>query len=167
MIPLAELKSALRIDADQDAHDADLLRLEPAAVAACERVTGRYFGPPATLKETVEGTGQRELWLRNEPHEVASVTIVGNPGGALAQLVPATFYAVRGRRLVGAGGWGYESWPHEYEVVYSAGYEPGTEPADVRQAVHDLVALWFEQRIPGAVPPRVDELLSPWKIVRA
>lgn len=174
MVPLAQLKAALRIEPDQTADDAELVRLEAAAVAYCERRTGRHFGEPEQLTEVIEGCGGRDLWLTNEPRTVASVAIIGTPGGASRQAIPAEFYTVRGRRLVGAGGWGSASWPHDIEVQYEAGFPDGEAPADLQQAVTQLVALWFELGLPVAlgtvapqVPHNVADILATWTPRRA
>lgn len=194
MIPLRELKDALRIEEDQTATDADLVRLEAAAVAHVERETGRHFGAPEQRTEVLTGAGQTVLWLLDTPRSIESVTLVGTPSGTMSQPVPPEFYTVRGREVVGVGRWGAASWPHQVEVVYTAGYDivsearpPGTNgpddpgepanvaaPADIRHAVRQLVALWREVGLPVAlgtvappVPANAQRIIDNWTPRRA
>ncbi|MDB4952078.1 MAG: hypothetical protein JWM27_4727 [Gemmatimonadetes bacterium] len=155
MIDLDTLKLALRLDAADTTEDALLTQYEAAAVAFCERVTGRYFGPPAEVTEYLEGTGGRELWLADAPvdGEVVTVSVDGTE-------LAAEDFEVRGRRLRLA----YASSPSlglywcapngasvDVAVTYTRGYAPGDEPADARQAVLLLVGHWYETRVPVAI----------------
>jgi hypothetical protein len=160
MIPAAELKAALKIEDDQVAEAGYLEALERKAVAFCELKTGRHFGESEQLTEVMEGAGNGELWLANEPAEILSVTMLAAPGGADEVVDPAT-YVIRGRRVLSAGAWGAEYWPRDVEVVYAPALDSPTETRDrdlVRGVILQLVALWYEVRLPvalGTIAPPV------------
>lgn len=140
--------------------------LERAAVALVERETRRYFGPVRTRTEVVVGTGRGPLYLEGpvalDIYDVALVTSVNEAayaGGDQTEIVDDEDdgYVVREGVLYRKGG---GSWArgYEYEVVYQQGYDEGDEPADIRQAVMELVTLWFTIRLPvalGTVAPEV------------
>jgi hypothetical protein len=182
VISVARLKTALRIDALEDAYGEEeqvayLEDLEAAAVAFIERYTGRYFGPPheEPVPLVLTGYGSPALYL---PHYASQVTAVASrayPGGEETEIeagaadgwsltIPAggTHSNVLGRHggsVWGAGG--------EYMVTAVIGYEPGEEPADIRQAVIDLVGWWWEERVPATdangAPDRIRLTLNPWR----
>jgi hypothetical protein len=139
---------------------------ERGAVAFVERQTGRYFGEPDELTEYLIGDGTRNLWIRDrvvpvdtdsgEEYAVASVRARTNPGGDPTELEQGTDYLVRPldreTPLVRTGG---NVWTRgtEYEVLYLRGYVLGTEPADIRQLVIDLIkiraTLWGKEGLSG------------------
>jgi hypothetical protein len=166
MIPLADLKLALRIDEDDTSQDVYIEELEEAAVAYVQRAGGRYIGPPVADAPLVfVGSGSREAYL---PEYASAVSVVGTrdyPGGEVAEIPSegANGWSLRfepgathGLRLIRHGGvWGRDE---EYVATSAIGYGVGGEPADVRKAVGFLVAHWFELRIPvalGTVAPEV------------
>lgn len=156
MIPLADLRTALK--QPDSAEDGYIRQLEQAAVAFCERETGRYFGPAATRVEYFEVTGQRSVWLTDTPNGAVTATMDG-------AAVAAVDYELRGRELRHASAWGSHWYGADLRAEYTAGgvVTPGdsdewTAPADIRRAVLELTALAFEQRIPvalGTVAPLV------------
>jgi hypothetical protein len=175
MVPLAELLTHARAsDADADL----IVAYEAAAVQHVQRLTGRYFGPPAERTEYVAGEGQRELILVNDIAPEGTVAVVMD-----GTAVPAEDFEIRGRRLRHVSGWGHPGYAAaDLVVTYTAGYavtQPADDyddpiadvaaPDDVRQAVRLLVAHWYEFRIPvalGTVAPEVAaglrDLLAPW-----
>jgi hypothetical protein len=141
MVNLTELKAALKpADPTDTAEDQYLLQCEAAAVAYLERETGRSFAS-ATRTEYFEGTGQRELWLAEEP--VGTVTVTSD-----GVAVDAALFTVRGRRLRHGTGWGAAWWaePADLVATYTGGYQEGAEPADARQVVILLVGAFMENR---------------------
>lgn len=170
MIAIADLRNALRVEDDAPAVENDLIRdYERAAVAYCERDTGRYFGPAAERTDYFRGYGQPELWLENTPNGAVTVTSDGDP-------VDAADVEVRGRRIVHEIGWGSYWRPVEIAATYTAGGTVGvdpdvwTAPADIRNAVRMLTAHWYEHRVPvaaGSVAPEikltVDAILQKWR----
>lgn len=159
MISTAALKLALVIDATDTSQDTYLARLEAAAVAFVERATGHYFGPPAPRVEYADAVGQREIWLRDtpSPQTVVTVEIDG------AAVDPASF-TLRGRRLRHATRWGSPAYPADARISYTAGFAPDAGPADIEQAVVEIVAAAYENRAPGkdsdmSVPERTAALL--------
>lgn len=171
MISLADLKLAIRAKTGS-AEDDYLTALEAAAVAYLERETHRYFGAAANATEWHRGMGTSTLFLREAPSAIpTTVTERVDPGDQDPTTVTASAsdgYTLRGRRLIRKDGvWvrGYE-----YEVTYARGYASGAEPADVRQAVTQLVALAYEQRLPLVVgtvafpvPHSVQRVIDTWR----
>ena len=152
MIDLPVLKAALNIPEGYTEHDDYLVALEAAAVSYVQRRTGWYWGPEQEVEITLCGSGTRDLWLPDHASEVSRVVEWSVYG--VDNELPAESYALRlepgsthGLRLSRRDG---ELWlpGYEYAVTYTRGYEAGTEPEDIRQAVIGLVALWFEVRLP-------------------
>lgn len=174
MIALADLLLALKVEGDAPAEEQALVRdYERAAVAYCERDTGRYFGPEKEVIQYLDGVGQRDLWLVNEP--VAGSVSVTQNGVA----VDAAQYEVRGRVLAHTAVWGHVYYPTQVVVTYRAGYtvpdpvgapDVWTAPDDIQQAVRMITAHWYETRVPvalGTVAPEikmtVGSILQPWR----
>lgn len=164
MISVTDLKFHLNLPTSFTTHDDYLDALEEAAVSYVERVTGRYFGAAGARTEYLSGTGIDTLWLADIPTTITSVTERDSLTDAGTELVEDTDYVVRGNRLVYVS----NTWDadYEYEVVYTAGYAAGAEPADVRQAVKMLVGHWYTNRLPVVtaqtateVPVSVREIL--------
>lgn len=144
MIELDDLRDALeQPDRSEDPYIRDL---EAAAVAYAERQTGLYLGAARDATEYVIGGGTSDLWLAGPVAEITSVTEHAYSGddGTVLTAEDDDGYLVRGDRLVRKNG---NTWyrGYEYEVAYSQGADV---PADIQQAVRQLVALWFEARLP-------------------
>ena len=159
MIPLRDLREYLRIDT----HDSDALLedLERAAVAHVERVTGLFLGPPQARTETITGTGNRYLILRQVPQPGTAVTVTDQYERTI------TDFRIIGRTLFRDMGWGSYGWPVFFTVTYTVGVARHQEPRDAWQAVLLLVAHWYENRVPavtgaiaGEVPLTVNALLG-------
>lgn len=149
MIPVPELRAYLRLRHAED--DALLETLERAALAHLERETGRHFGPREQVTERLAGTGTAALWLADEP--AGEVVITDGTHVLLG-------WERQGRRLVRPLGW---DAGREYTATYTRGYEQGEEPADVRLAVMQLVALLYEYRSPviaGETASRAHEITA-------
>lgn len=170
MISLADLKLALRIDGT--AEDNYLTALEAAAVAAVERWTGRSFAESGARTEYLTGAGIDRLWLAETPaaDPALTVTEAAYPGAETTAITAADAdgYVIRERTLVRRGGIWHAGY--EYAVTYTAGYAAGEEPADIRQAVMQLVGHWYENREPvvvgtvaAPIPLTVRDLLAPWR----
>lgn len=172
MIALPDLLHALKVEDDAPLAEHNLVQeYERAAVAYCERATGRYFGPEAARTEYFDGHGQREIWLANAP-KAGTVAVTSDEVA-----VAVADYAIRGRVLRHDTAWGGYQYPTEVAVTYTAGYPPDAvdadiwaAPADVQQAVRMLTGHWYENRIPvalGTVAPEikltVDALLQNWR----
>lgn len=172
MITVPDLKAHLRVEEDSTDEDALIADLEAAAVNAVENYCDRHFGGVESVTEYLEGTGTDQMWLRDAPSTAPTTMTERSYPGAVGITITATdddgFY-VRGRRLVRKGG-GKWLRGHEYETAYSRGYSFGSEPAEIRVAVMQLVTWWYEQRIPvalgtvaPAVPWHIEQSLSPWR----
>lgn len=140
MISIAELKAELGL-MDTTEHDVRLADLEASAVAFVEQQSGVYFGPVASRIEHHDGTGGVALFLDRSPISGTVVVQRRTDAIATAEAVATGEYAVRGRKLVMPGGWGYS----EYEITFNEGYAPGAEPEDIRGAVRELVKLAFKR----------------------
>ncbi len=128
--------------------------LEAMAVELVQDETGRYFGASTTRTEYIDGDGTRDLHLAENPTAITSVgqrrhvgdsftTITeGNTDGF--ELRAPTSGSGRARLLRKAAlGW-YDGYEHK--VIYEFGYAALAEPARIRQAVTDLVALKWNSR---------------------
>lgn len=148
MIGIPELRRHLN-PADSGAEDAYAAELEAAAVALVERLTGRYFGPVRTTTEFVIGTGSRVLRVDGpivtvgyEPIVVVNERLYSGDDPAEITAGADDGFVVRDDALYRKGG---RVWfcGYEYEITYQQGYAEGTEPADIRLAVMQIVGLWY------------------------
>jgi hypothetical protein len=179
MLALSALLDHLRLEAPSEPDVRAIVRYEAAAVAFCERRTGRYFGPVVQRTERFWPDGSGPVLLADTPAD-GPVTVTW---GGVAYT--AETWVLQGRVLSLRGGawiapWGVVAgelvvdYPAGFAVLAAADPENGepiadvAAPEDVRQAVALLVAHWFEQRIPvavGTVAPdvslTVNDLLSP------
>ncbi len=176
---LADVTTWLRYT--PDANDTALLtRLISAASAYVETWCGRSF-LSASYDQFYDGTGKRLLVLNNSPvSAVASVTVNGL--AIPAEPAPVPGLPQSGFRFTDTAvildGYTFARGLANVEVVYTAGF--ATVPADVEQAVIDLVALRYReldrigmssQAMGGEttaftirdMPPQVTTILSAWK----
>lgn len=169
MIPLEVLKLHIRTaDPDATIEDGVLQQYEEAAVAYVERATGRYFGPPAERVEILDPSGADVLWLAEapiaDPAEGRETVVAERRGAEWTDLdAEETPYELDGRQLYREGGWARGR--RSVRVTYWAGYSAGNEPADIRQAVLELAALYYEERLPvgemtAEVPHGVREIIN-------
>lgn len=162
MISQADLEVFLDIGADTDT--ALLIDLEGAAVEWFQnRTGGRFFGLAAAVTEYHRGTGTEELFLEEVPTIAAAAIIVveqayeGDSGATTLTDTDDDGYTLRGEHLVRKGGYLWKVG-YEYKVTYSRGYTeigdttPDTidAPDDVRQAIKQLVAFWYNAGDPAA-----------------
>lgn len=136
MIQLEDAKAALRVL--NDAEDEYIQSLIDAALNYIQLMTGHWYGEAKTIAEVT--TARRVIWLSTEP--TAITTIEAYEAGAWSEL---TTYDVTGRRLTLGDGYRF---PSEVRVTYEAGYDDADVPPDAAQRVLQLVALWFENRVP-------------------
>lgn len=157
-------------------------QLERSAVAYVERLTGRYYGPVRARTEVVIGTGFGALYLDGpvalDVYSEALITSVNESayaGGEPTEIVQDEDdgFVVRESVLHRRAG-GYWVLGYEYEVVYQQGYDEDAEPADIRQAVMQLVTHWHTIRLPVAlgtvapeVPFNVSDVIAANRRVRA
>lgn len=180
MISVADLRVALK---DPPASEnAYVKQLEAAAVALIERETGKYYGPVRTRTEIAIGTGFGTLQLVGPVAldvygvaQIASVNESQYAGGTASEIVAdgSGGFIVRESVLYRRSG-GFWRSGYEYVVVYEQGYAEGEEPADIRQAVMQLVALWYEARLPvveagtlADVPFSLAQIIADNRLVRA
>jgi hypothetical protein len=156
MIPIEQLKAALRIPSSRQSEDDYLAELEQEAVARVSQHTGRYYGSADETTEYVDGTDGAFIWLKEEPivSDAITMTVTERWGvadtGTVIDADDDDGYIVRGRKLYRKNG----VWTrgYEYEITYTRGYTAGEEPADIRKKVIGLVVLWYTTRI--ATPER-------------
>lgn len=150
MIKLAELRRMLGgDDVVPVTENANLVALEKAAVEFVQTQTRRYFGPVKDFEEVITGTGAEHIWLRAVPVDqpdfdytsaIVSVDERQYPDSVPLAIEDFEVLPLDGEvQLVRHGG-GLWTDGMKYVVTYRMGYEPGTEPADIRQLVKDLVA---------------------------
>ncbi|MFS8641224.1 MAG: phage head-tail connector protein [Symbiobacteriaceae bacterium] len=171
LVTLAEAKAMLQSPDGDDGLVTDLIRRASAAV---ESYTGRRF-LHTDLTELHDG-GSKALIVRFRP--VVQVQRVVDT--ATGQEVPPDEYVVgygAGLVLRRCGRWA--EGPLRWQVEYTAGYAATVEgvPGDVKQAVLQLVAAWYNRRDAGVraerigdysrdaetgLPAQVRELLEPY-----
>lgn len=146
MIPLLKLKAHLGIAAATTTYDQILADYEKAAVAFLEREGRIDLTARGERVEYVTGTGLAHIWLAAAPASGTTVSAVERwlPDDAGTAIIAADV-TVRGRRIFRADG---AAWADgaEYEVTYTAGDNPGAEPADLRLWVIKLVELAWKER---------------------
>lgn len=145
---LAEAKEWLDIDPADTSEDSLLLDLIQRSWAIVEQAIGWSFSAADTFVETVEADGTGTLWLsRNptaDPTEVLEMPQVGDAGEAITAAASDGWVRDGVRLLRKAGG----VWTrgYRYQVTYSAGYEAGTEPPEVVQAVLGITGILYRGR---------------------
>lgn len=137
-----------------------------SALASAEQYVKRWTGRAlerATYTHTLNGTGTDRLLLPEWP--VVSITSVDyvDASGNEADIDASTYTLEAGRgvlhrRANGVAVWGGGLWydvrwspvwpdePQSVKVVYVAGYESGSEPADLIEAVYRLADTHLAQR---------------------
>lgn len=171
MISVDDLKLALRVT--HTAEDDYITALEAAAVGYIERFTGRTFSAEVEVTEYLWGRGTDTLVLRETPGGTLTVVERATPGatGTTIAAGDEDGYLVRGRKLVRKNG---HAWyrGYEYAATYTQGYAAGSEPDDIQNLVKQIVAHWYERRIPMPtvgevftfpVPHHVDAVLWTWR----
>lgn len=154
MISVDELVEYVRAD------EADYDRIEylrDAAVAYINEPGGRYFGPTATITETIVWRGG-VFQLANTPLGALTIT---RANGAAWDAVDTTGWIIDGRLVYGYGITAPTTGAAHFRVSYEAGYAPGFDgayaaPDDIKQAVRMLVAHWY--RHPEAVGETTEEV---------
>ncbi len=141
MIAIGDVKRWLNVQtADQD----DLLvALEETTADFVQRETGRYFGPVITFTQYIDGNGRDTIWL-DEP--ATTITSVAERTSGVTWLTyPSSDYEQDGRKLFLID----SAWPkgrRNLRVIYTFGYATDMEPAEIRQAVLDIIALRYRAR---------------------
>lgn len=148
MIGLDELTEHLEVEPDTEDIEM-LVVLEKAAVAVVERITGRYFGPRAARTDYLSGNGMRVLRLDEIPiievgPPAVTLTVERETSFNVWETVDAADYSVRENELVHRTCW--TRGRKNYRVNYTAGYEAGSEPEQIRVAVKRQVARTYRQR---------------------
>ena len=128
---------------DTGAHDVVLADLLEAVERAIDGWLGRSM-MATDYDETYDGMGGGKIIMRNWPVlSVESVTVNGQP------LQPQDAYGRCGYRaenwlLLAEGGARFSRGTRNVRVKYRAGFE--TPPADIAQAIHQIVATRFKER---------------------
>lgn len=170
MISTADLVAWVRAD-DEDAPT--LRSLEPAAILAIQRFTGRYFGVTATITEIIRFRGF-PLTLANDPIGGA-LTLLEQWNGSAWTTVAASSYSVWNSFVFGEGNWSSLSITR-FRATYQAGYtvdprdaDVWAAPDDIQLAVKLLVGNYFENReavVTGTISTELDlgvqMLLAPY-----
>lgn len=142
MIPIAELRTLVGLDAGDASDDALLTSLEAYGVAQVGLTSGAYLGAQVEATERIIGNGSTLLRLPRWP--IVSVALIEE--SFVTDTVPypiaITDYAIRSPYLVRTGSavWVLGA---EYAVTYTAGYADDAYPPIYRQAVKDIVAVMY------------------------
>lgn len=150
---LADVKSWLAITVPT--WDTELQALMDRALYAVQRELDWYFGAPRAATEILDGTGNRELWIRQPDAggnlAVSSRSTVGGTWSA----VDTDDYESDGRGLFNTGNW--TRGVRNYRVTYSEGF--ATMPGDIEQLLLDLVSLKWKRRTsdPGLKSERIGD----------
>lgn len=147
-----ELRAQLR---EPPARDLEYLRgLRLAALAHIEKVTGYWYGAARDKVVVVTGPGTAYLPLPGPVATGYDEAIVvqerAYPGAEPVTLAGGqpSGWSWDGRNLVRNGGVRWWS-AYQYTITYRQGLVEGEEPPDdVRLVANQLVALWYEQRLP-------------------
>lgn len=152
MISLADLILHLKVETDLDNELIE--EYEAAAVNIVQDQSGRYFGPLklATEHFDVCRFDQRTLLLK-DPARLEDISaspaitapIVEELEGSVYAVVDPDTYIVDGDFLVRLN----DYWPYgqrSVKVTYWVGYAQGSEPADVRAVVMEIVAHKYRNR---------------------
>lgn len=152
MISLTDLKLHLKVDPDQTADDSLIVEMEQAAVAYLQNQTGKYLGASGEITEILSANGWASIWLQaapitdDEDYFPFLLERRNTPSGDW-EVVESTDYEVDGYRLYPLTYWtpGRRTLRATY---YSTGYAEGDEPADIQQAVRELVTKMYKHRKP-------------------
>lgn len=159
MNSLADLKLHLKVDPDITADDSLILQMQEAAVAYLQDQTGRYFGELGEITEVVSTNGWGPVVLQVAPEADSIYTPVTVERRALMsgdwETVDSADYEIDGNRLYPRVWW--EPGARLLRITYTGGYAEGAEPADVQQAVRELVAKMYRYRSP-TVEGSIEEL---------
>lgn len=142
MLQVPEIRDWLGLTSTD--HDAILEDLEERAVEFIEKQTDRYFGEVQSFTDIMDGSGFDVLWLPEAPAALTSVHYRDVEGVWIAY--ESTDYELDGRQLFRLRGFAWPRGRRNIRVIYTAGYTEGAEPADVKQAVLDLIALKYRGR---------------------
>jgi hypothetical protein len=137
MIGLTLLRDYLGLTESEHDDDDLIQELEASAVATVQSFTQFTYGPEGEVIEYVVGDGTANLYLSMYTSDLPT-EVLDSEGTAV------TDFVLRGTRLMHTTG----VWTRgtEYTVTYTGGYGDGEEPADVRMAVMQIVALRYRGR---------------------
>lgn len=154
MISTADLQDWMKAD-DVDAPV--LRQLEESAVAAIQKLTGRYLGVTAAITDIIRFKGW-PLGLANEPIGGVLTSLEQWDGSAWRALTAADYY-VDGSLVwpnytyTPPAPWLVPVVSQRFRAIYNAGYtvsptdaDVWSAPSDIQQAVKLLVGAWFENR---------------------
>jgi hypothetical protein len=166
MIPLHLLRSHLNIDADLTEDDQLIIQMEAAAVEYVQNETGRYFGPIALLTDVLYGYAGAPLWLRATPimDDDERPFLLEEFAGDVFTPLTAGEYTVAGARIYPVRRW---QTHRMLRATYWGGYLPGDEPADVQQAVREIVTRMYERRLPYIDESTLDLIGGAREVIRA
>ena len=140
------------------AEDELIEQYEAAAVAAIQRITGRYYGAPVSADLVAYGDGSSLLYLDERVTAIATLTerlylgdtgtsiLTGDTNGWALRLGPGQTHT---NKVIRKGGYLW-TYGYEYAVTGTIGYSAGNEPAHIRQAVLELAAEFYVHRVPVA-----------------
>lgn len=150
MIPVAEVRAALGVGPE---HETTLARMIKEATATLGRALNRYLGEPVERSELKCGgqrPGHRVVFLTDEPTDpdAPDAVLVETRADAFSawEAGVAEDYALNGRQLITRTL--FPPGPGTVRVTYTAGYEIGSGPEELRDLVRQLVQLRWSERGP-------------------
>jgi hypothetical protein len=165
VIDLAELKDYIGEPSNE--FDTLLSTIEKAVVDYVERETGRTFSASASHVEVLDGAGTIRLWISEEPSSLTSLETRSGVNGAW-ETVETGDYELQGRQVIRIDGGVWTSGIANYRATYAFGYATNAQPAEIRQAVRDLVRNVWRNRNMGVTQPAAfvsaDEIVTDFKI---
>lgn len=174
MIDLATLKLHLKVDPDITVDDPLIIAMEEAAVAYIQNETGRYYGESGEITEVLSAFGWGPITLQTAPEPDSIYTPITVEKRTLLsgdwEVVDAADYEIDGNRLFPRVFW--TPGARTIRITYTGGYDEGAEPADIQQAVRELVARMYKYRLPfveGSVlaelPASVSDVIRAHRVV--
>ena len=142
---LAEIIAAL-VSTDQTAVLEGLIE---RAIFAVQRELDWYFCAPQATEETLDGTGTRNLWLRQPPAD-GELAVYSRAGvGSAWAVVPTAEYdsGGYGSIITGRGLFNVATWTkglRNYRADYLEGFF--VMPGDIEQLLIDIVATAWQNR---------------------
>lgn len=149
MLTMREMKEWLKLPLETGPEDELLTGLEQSCVDWLESQTHKYFGVPAETTLTIDGPASGPIYLPQAPsldEDGNALLTVESWNGSEWEAVDLADYTLDGAALHHASAW--TAGTRNYRLTFWRGYNDGDQPARVKHAVLQLVALHYEYRLP-------------------
>lgn len=187
LLTLNDLKASLQIAFSTTTYDTSLALMVNEATGMIEKKCHRRFKQTTYTTETYDGTGTKQLWIRNPP--IISITLITVDNETISEATDYDDYdgyriepQVNGHKMEGmlylSNGW--DKGEQNVEVTYSGGYT--TIPDDIRRAAVMMIREWYNMyrntqgfksesigkysysydALPDSVQKSIDDYLAPY-----